>query len=183
MAPIRRTLKRLLSKSYREQLKMEADTRTYLNALPTCHQFVLIAAPEYGDGEYDCGITVPAIKLLGLYREEIKRTTIFAWDSKVRRRALPLWLEQASTNDGEVTSLPRDAFPDIRGSIPDWVKADKAPVWCYSCENWVTGIAMTTEDESQIGNLIFVWTDLWYCSSGHKLHEATQEIRRFFRKS
>jgi len=66
---------------------------------------------------------------------------------------------------------------------PDWVKADKAPVWCYSCENWVTGIAMTTEDESQIGNLIFVWTDLWYCSSGHKLHEATQEIRRFFRKS
>jgi hypothetical protein len=51
MAPIRQTLKRLLSKSYREQLKMEADTRTYLNALPTCHQFVLIAAPEYGEGE------------------------------------------------------------------------------------------------------------------------------------
>jgi transposase len=75
------------------------------------------------------------------------------------------------------------AVPDIRGSIPDWVKADKAPVWCYSCENWVTGIAMTTEDESQIGNLVFVWTDLWYCSNGHKLHEATQEIRQFFRKS
>jgi hypothetical protein len=183
MAPIRQILKQLLGKAYREQLKMEADTLTYLSTLPTCHRFVLIAAPEYGEGEYNCGITVPAIKLLTLYREEIERTTIFSQDSKVRRRTLSLWLEQASTNDGEVTSLPRDAFRDIRGSIPDWVKADKAPVWCYSCENWVTGITMTKENESQIGNLIFVWTDLWYCSRGHKLHEATQEIRRFFAKA
>jgi len=141
---------------------MERDIQIYLNALPTCHQFVLIAAPEFGEGEYDCGITVPASKLLALYREEIERTIIFSWDGKVMRRALPLWREQASINDGGVTSLPKDAFRDIRGSIPDWVKAGKAQVWCYSCKNWVADITITKKDESQIGNYSRSWTDLWY---------------------
>jgi len=164
-------------------MEMEADTRTYLSTLPTCHQFVIIAAPEFGEGEYDCGIIVPASKLVALYCEEVEQTTISSWASKVLRRALPLWLEQASTNDGEVVSLPKEAFRDILGSIASWVKAEKAQVWCCSCENWVSDIAMTKEDEGQIGNLLFAWTDLWYCNNGHKLYEDTQEIRRFFRKS
>jgi len=183
MAQIRHTFKRLLSKSYREQRRMERDIKIYLSALLPCHQFVLIAAPEFEECEYDCGIIVPASKLLALYREEVEQTTLCSWDGKVMRRALPLWLAQASINDGEVTSLPRDAFRDIRGSISDWVKADRVHVWCYFCGNWVTGIAITKKDESQIGNFSYAWTDLWHCSKGHKLHDSRQELRRFFRKS
>lgn len=124
-----------------------------------------------------------AHELLTWYLKEAETTTIYSWDAKVRRRAMPLWLEQARTGDGQVTYLPRRAFCDVRGSIADWVEAGQAHVWCYHCECWVDEVVMSKTDESHLGRLGSSWTDLWSCHQGHKIHEARQEIRRIYRNS
>ena len=59
MELIGQILERMLSKSYREQLRIERDVQTYLSALPTSYQFMLIAGLEFGEGEYDPVDTLP----------------------------------------------------------------------------------------------------------------------------
>jgi len=161
---------------------MEQSVQAYLSALPTCHQFVLVADPELGEGEYFCSVILSASDLLAWHRKEAETTTVYSWDRKVRRRALPLWLEHARIQDGEVVELPRNAFRDIQGAIADWVEAGQAHVWCYHCESWVDDLAITKEDEIDMGPLGRSWTDLWCCGNGHKLHESRQEIRWIIRK-
>lgn len=145
---------------------MNQCVQAYLSTLPTCHQFVLVVAPEFGEGEYSCSIILPANDLLAWYRKDVEQTFVYSWDAKLRRRALPLWLEQACPEDGGITELPSGAFHDIRGSITDWVEEGHAHVWCYHCESWADDIAMSRTDESQIGNLSRSWTDLWFCNQG-----------------
>ena len=183
MLSIRQSLKQLVSKSYREQQQMSQGIQAYLDTLPMCHQFVLVAAPDFGEGEYFCGVTLPASDLLAWYRKEAEHTTIYFWDANVRRRAMPVWLEHAHTNDGEVTDPPRNAFRDVRGYIADWVEVGQAHAWCYHCESWVDEVAMSKTDESHFGNLSSSWTDLWFCNQGHKMHEARQEVRWIFSKN
>jgi len=177
MAFIRESLKRAFSKPYREQQRMDREVQVFLETLPPCHQFVLVASPELGEGEYSCGVVLSAHELLAWYRKEAEMTTIYSWDAKVRRRAMPLWLGQARANDGQVTDLPRSAFRDVRGFIADWVEAGQAHVWCYHCESWVDEVIMSKTDESHLGRLGSSWTELWYCTEGHKMHESRQEIR------
>ena len=183
MASLRESLKQVFSKPYREQQRMNQDVQAYLKTLPICHQFILVAAPEFGEGEYSCGVILSAHNLLAWYRREAEETTIYSWNAKVRRRALPLWLEEADINDEEVVDLPRSAFHDIRGFIDDWVEAGQAHVWCYHCKSWVNEVAMSKMDEIHIGNLSSSWTDVWFCNHGHKLHEARHQTRWIIRKN
>ena len=183
MASIWQSLKLLLSKSHRQQQQMDQAVQAYLDTLPICHQFVLVADPDLSEGEYFCGVILPASDLLAWYCEEPEQTTIYSRRAKVRRRAMALWLEQAHTNDGEVTDLPRNAFHDVRGYIADWVEAGQAHAWCYHCESWIDEVAMSKTDELHLGKLGSSWTDLWFCSQGHKMHEARQEVRWIFSKN
>lgn len=177
MTTILKVLKQLLSREHRERRRLEQDISICLDQLPYCHEFVLIADPTFGRGEYNCVITLRSRELLSWAREHAQRAIIMPWHREIWRQSLPVWLEQADDNDGQTTRLPQEAFNILKSEIAEWTEAGTAQVWCYSCKNTASHIHMAKQDEKQIGNSYLSWTDVWRCPEGHKLHEAPAEMR------
>lgn len=176
MDSIRHTLRYLTSKHYRNELQAKQEAADYFSRLPLCRGTILIADPTFGDGEYQCSVTIPAHALLDWTKNQAERT-IMRWPDEMSWPFFQQWLSEAEPANARVNPLPKRYFQSIQPEMAEWVMNGKAQVWCRSCDGAVADITSAEIDNDNAGNSYYWWTSVWHCPAGHELYRAKKEMR------
>lgn len=184
MSSIIHYLKYLLSSRYRQQARMENRQRRideaveyYVDALPQCHGWILLASRADKEEGFHCDVTISARNFLSWARQNADECIVQNFRAEVVRKALPVWLSQASFDEEAVSLLPPSAFREVAEDIDAWVTQGVVSVFCPQCQAAVTEIDVTKENYRQAGNAFSWWTDVWTCGRGHVLRKQNQHIR------
>jgi len=184
MSIITHHFKRLISSRYREQVRHEDRHRRlqraiedYLDALPQCYGWVLLASRADKEEGFHCDVTIRTRDLLAWSKPRIDQCVVQDFNGEVVRKALPRWLEQASFDERCVSLLPPGGFHEIASEITTWVSQGLARVYCPQCGEVVTDIGVAEENVREAGSALRWWTDVWTCPEGHVLREKDQYIR------
>lgn len=145
---------------------------------PQCQEAVFIADPSYGEGEYQCGVTMPAHELLAWSKAHIAATMLPWWD-KIIWPFFQQWLSEADTDSKRASPLPKRLFQALQAETTDWVMNGKATVLCSSCRGCVSNISTEDIDRDRLGNRGYWWNSIWNCPAGHEIYRAKQEMRVF----
>jgi len=184
MSIIAHQFKRLISTRYREETRrkdrhrrLQRAIEDYLDALPQCHGWVLLASRADAEQGFHCDVTVRTRDLLAWSNQRADQCIVQSFGSEVVSKALPRWLGQASFDDRTVSLLPPGGFCEIAGEINAWASQGLARVYCPQCRKAFSQIAAAEENVGEAGNALRWWTDVWTCPAGHVLREKDQYIR------
>ncbi len=113
---LRHKLRYWLSKEYRRETHAIGEIKKTFAGLPRCQATVVVANPDYGEGEYQATITMQATDLLAWVNARLESGSPLYTD-KVLLPLLRNWLKDAQESGSEQS----------RFSI----------IGCYSFEAWI----------------------------------------------
>lgn len=118
---VRHKIKYRLSKEYRREVDALEEIKRTFTQLPRCQPYVIVANPDYGEGEYQATITMPAIDLLAWVNAKLESGSPLYTD-KVFLPLLRDWLRDAEESGSEQSRFPAIAYEVIEREIKDWIE-------------------------------------------------------------
>lgn len=152
----------------------QAQARQALESLPPCTQYVVIASSKYS-GKYRCEVTVAAADIAPFMKNVAASTFGGSKQSQVARTALPVWLANASFNDGKTSYLPRMFADELDFYVLNFIKEGIATVFCNDCGLSIDEVQTSIRNRQVTGSWS-EWTDSWKCQAGHVLYTEDQEM-------
>lgn len=154
---------------------IEKAVGKYLLNLPRCSRDVLIVSPKYGETDYTCEIIVAAEKLAPWAEHHADAVWSSNQETQVARKALPLWLNSAKSEDDSVSYVPHYMYEVLRPYVSNFVGDGAAKIYCLKCQSFVIDVKM--EKFNQIHTRVWwCWTDVWTCPLGHRLYYEEHNI-------
>jgi len=171
----------LFGKKRDPELDLEKTVGEYLLNLPRCSKDVVIISPKYGETHYTCEIIVEAIDLLPWAEHHAEATWSSNQEEQAAKKALPLWLRGADSNNNTTSYVPHFMYEVLRPYVLNFVNDGATRIYCLECDSFVADVNMEKLDEKRTGGWSW-WTDVWKCPQGHQLyyeeHELHLNIRR-----
>ncbi len=170
-----------LFKSKREpELDLEKVVGEYLLKLPRCTKDVVIVSPKYGETHYSCEILVEAKNLLPWAENHAESTFSSIPEEEAAKKALPLWLRGAESNDLSKSYVPNFMYEVFRPYVSTFVSDGTAKIYCPEC-NSIVDVTMEKLNQKRTGGWSW-WTDVWKCSQGHQLYYEEHEMHIHFNR-
>lgn len=151
-----------------------AQAMQFVAALPPCTQYIVVASDKYS-GQYRCEVTVSAMDIAPFVKSLACATSGGSWESQIARIAMPIWLNQASRNDGKTSYLPASFVEVVEAYVLNFINDGIASIYCKECGRNTTDIESTTRNHKTTGPWS-EWTEAWRCQAGHLLYTADHEI-------
>ena len=170
---LRHKLRYWLSKEYRRETHAIGEIKKTFAGLPRCQATVVVANPDYGEGEYQATITMQAKDLLAWVNARLESGSPLYTD-KVLLPLLRNWLKDAQESGSEQSRFPAIAYEVIEREINDWIESGLATVYCPSCASEIQDFDKAEKDRWNAGNSLYFWTDNWVCPAGHLLYRRNE---------
>lgn len=155
------------------------QVQKYVDALPPCAQYVVIASPKYGDEHYKCDVTVHVERLLAWAAEHAQN--VFSGDdyNQAAREALPIWLSRADKQRKAASFMSAPLANVVRDYVSNFIDKADTHVFCPECRGYEQNIRKADFDHKANGNWRS-WTSEWHCQNNHLLYRQHHKIRYFF---
>lgn len=169
-----------LFKSKMPEVDIEKAVGEYLLKLPRCNRNVVIVSPKYGETHYTCEIVVAADDLVP-WAEHHADTWSSNQEEQAARKALPIWLHGAKSEDNSASYVPHFMYEVLRPYVLNFVNDDIAHIYCLECQSFVSYVQMEKLNEKREGGWSW-WTDVWRCHKGHQLYYEEHELHMLLRR-
>ena len=153
----------------------------YLLDLPRCSKNVVIVSPDYGETHYTCEIVVAAEDLLPWAERHADSAWCSDQEEQAARKALPLWLRGAKTEDASLSYVPYFMYKVILPYVLNFVNDGITNIYCSECQSLVNDIKMETLNEKTMVDWSW-WTDTWICPEEHQLYYEEHELYVYRRR-
>lgn len=170
---LRHKLRYWLSKEYRRETEALREIEQSFAQLPKCRATVVVANPDYGEGEYQATITMPAKDLLAWANTRVERDRP-RYTDQVFLPLLQNWLKDAEESGTEPSRFPSVAYEVIDREIREWIEQGLASVHCPSCGSDVETFDKAKTDSWNAGDSLYFWTDNWVWPAGHLLYSRNE---------
>lgn len=162
------------------EIDIEKAVGEYLLGLPRCNRNVVIVSPKYGETHYTCEIVVAADDLVP-WAEHHADTVRSSNQEQAARKALPIWLRGAKSEDNSASYVPHFMYKVLRPYVLNLVNKKITHIYCLECQSLVSDVQMEKLNEKRDGSWAW-WTDVWRCPKGHQLYYEEHELHMLLRR-
>lgn len=168
-------ISKLLKKKAEPPFDLEKAVGEYLLKLPRCSRNVVVVSPKYEGSHYACEIVVAAEKLSPWSEHHADAVWSSNQEEQAARKALPIWLRDAKSEDNSASYVPHFMYEVLRGYVLDFINDGATSIYCFECESIVADVKMEKHNEQRAGAWS-LWTDVWTCPKGHKLYYEEKKL-------
>jgi len=162
-------IERRLKMAEERQRNPDKAMKQFLESLPACNRYVVIASSKYNQPEYIGDVISRASDLLPWLREK-------GWDSYVSK-GMSIWLETANLESRKLTPLSSspEAIDFFSREVTDLLQLGKAFVHCPECDAPQSELSTHELNKEKDGNTTS-WIEERYCTKGHLVFRKNCEI-------
>lgn len=168
-------ISKFFNKKEEPKFDIEKTVGEYLLNLPRCNKFVVIVSPKYGENNYRCEIIISAADLAPWAEQHSSDVWSSNQNEQAARKALPIWLRGAKTEDKSACYIPQFMYEVVRPYVLNFVNDQTANIYCLECQSFVDDIHMEELNRKSAGDWSH-WTDVWTCPKGHQLYYEEHDL-------
>lgn len=163
------------------EIDIDKAVNEYLLKLPRCNRNVVIVSSKYGETHYTCEILVAADDLVPWAEHHADTMRSSNQEEQVARKALPIWLRGAKSEDNSASYVPHFMYEVLRPYVRNLVNKKITHIYCLECQSLVSDVQMEKLNEKRDGSWAW-WTDVWRCPKGHQLYYEEHELHMLLRR-